>query len=74
MSSQTVRFLKRDEVRRIAGNIVDSTLYAWMSKGIFPKPVRIGPARVAWNSAVIEEWVEDPQGWAEKHNNCGDSE
>lgn len=64
---QHTRFLKRNEVRQIAGNIVDSTLYAWMNAGLFPKPVKLGPQRVGWRSEDVAEWSEDPAGWAEAH-------
>ena len=61
------RFLKRDEVRQRAGNIVDSTLYHWMSQGIFPRPVKLGPQRVGWRESDVEAWAQDPTGWASTH-------
>ena len=66
LNSRT-RFLKRDEVRQIAGNIVDSTLYHWMSQGIFPRPVKLGPQRVGWRESDVDQWAEDPTGWAATH-------
>ena len=65
------RFLKRDEVRRRAGNIVDSTLYHWMSQGIFPRPVKLGPQRVGWKESDVQAWAEDPAAWAASHQEHG---
>jgi prophage regulatory protein len=42
--------LKRTAAKR-------STVYEWMSKGLFPRPVRIGPRRVAWRTREVDEWI-----------------
>jgi len=33
-----------------------STIYFWMSRGKFPKPMKIGDRAVAWRIADIEAW------------------
>lgn len=43
-----------------------STLYRWVESGDFPQPVRLGPARVGFNAAVIEAWVASKGGNAPK--------
>ena len=36
-----------------------STLYAWISEGRFPRPIRIGPRRVAWRTRDVDQWIAD---------------
>ena len=36
-----------------------STLYSWISKGLFPGPVSIGPRRVAWRGSDIDRWIAE---------------
>ena len=32
-----------------------STIYDWISKGLFPRPIRIGPRRVAWRTRDVNQ-------------------
>lgn len=41
-----------------AANAARSTIYGWMEKGEFPKPVRLGGRTVAWRTADLEAWAE----------------
>ena len=34
-----------------------STIYAWIQRGHFPAPVRLGPRRVAWRRSEIDFWI-----------------
>jgi prophage regulatory protein len=34
-----------------------STLYKWMKKGCFPKPLILGTRSVGWTKNSIEEWL-----------------
>lgn len=36
-----------------------STIYEWISKGLFPAPVRIGPRRVAWRQSDITRFISE---------------
>ena len=36
-----------------------STLYEWISKGLFPAPIRIGPRRVVWRQSDIVRFISD---------------
>ena len=38
-----------------------SSIYAMMSQGEFPKPVRLGRRAVGWKSTDIEKWLQDLQ-------------
>lgn len=52
-----VTLLKRQQVEA-ATSLSRSTIYDMMSKGQFPKPVRLGAQRVAWRERDIIEWLE----------------
>ena len=50
-------FLRRPAVEsRVA--LSRSQIYALMARGQFPKPVRLGPASVAWVEDEITLWQE----------------
>ena len=34
-----------------------STIYAYVKKGEFPKPIKIGLRAVAWPENAIDDWV-----------------
>ncbi len=50
------RLLRRPEVEARTG-LARSTLYAAMTAGTFPRPVRIGRRAVAWSEDAVERWV-----------------
>lgn len=33
------------------------TLWRWVCAGHFPKPIQLGPRRVAWRSSAVEAFV-----------------
>ncbi|NCO04306.1 MAG: AlpA family transcriptional regulator [Alphaproteobacteria bacterium] len=35
-----------------------STIYAYIDKGDFPKPVKIGLRAVAWHEVKIDSWIK----------------
>ena len=49
--------LRRPEVERVTG-VKTSTLYEWMSKGSFPRPVRLGQRAVGWRKEDIDNWLD----------------
>ena len=51
------RLLRRREVERQTG-LSRSAIYARMTRGEFPRPVRLGPNSVAWRASDIAAWVE----------------
>jgi prophage regulatory protein len=36
-----------------------STVYSYMSRNLFPRPIRIGVRAVAWSEAAINQWIAD---------------
>ena len=53
----TKRFLRRPEVEARSG-LSRSTIYAWMARGDFPKPVKLSGRMVAWREQDIDDWLQ----------------
>jgi prophage regulatory protein len=51
-----VRAIPRPEVQTIAA-LSRSGLYRAMAESGFPKPIKVGPRRVAWIHAEVVEWL-----------------
>jgi prophage regulatory protein len=49
------RFLRIKEVSHVTG-LSRSTIYWQISKGLFPKPIKITDHRSGWASDQIEQW------------------
>jgi prophage regulatory protein len=35
------------------------TLYYWIERGMFPRPINLGPRTVGWLDRDIEAWIND---------------
>ena len=46
----------RREVQELLG-VSRPTLYRWLKLGTFPRPIKIGPQKIAWRRADIVEWI-----------------
>lgn len=53
----TDRILRLPQVRELCG-VGRSTLYDWMAKGLFPRPVKLGARAVGWRADDISAWLE----------------
>jgi len=53
----TEKLLRRPEVEARTG-LSRSTIYAWIQRGDFPQPVKLGTRLVAWREADIAAWLE----------------
>ena len=53
------KFLRMPQVREIAGGVAPSTIWGWIRKGIFPKPVYLSSNCSVWPSDVIEQWAKE---------------
>ena len=56
MEHLKTRFIRRPEVEARTG-LSRSTIYAWMARGDFPQPVKLGVRLVAWRDQDIDDWV-----------------
>ena len=52
------KLLRRQQVIDRVG-LSRSTLYNYMSKNLFPRPLQIGVRAVAWSEAAINQWIAD---------------
>jgi prophage regulatory protein len=50
------RFMRAEEVAGLMG-ISKPTLIRWADKGVFPKPVKIGPRAVGWRESVVDAYM-----------------
>lgn len=53
-----MRVMKLNEVINTTG-LSRSSIYAYMSKGNFPKPIQLGPRAVAWVEGEVQGWLQD---------------
>lgn len=49
-------FIRREEVTTLTG-LSRSTIYRYMDKGIFPRPVPLGVRSVGWVKEEVLEWL-----------------
>ena len=56
MSVVEKRALKREEVLGLV-SLSSATVYRMMSRGEFPRPVRVGQRAARWHSDEVEEWL-----------------
>jgi prophage regulatory protein len=63
----THRIMRLPEVKTSTG-LSRSTIYARISGGTFPKPVKLGPRTVGWLENEIQEWVQQQIDISRKHN------
>ena len=54
------RVLRLEEVCQMVG-LARSTIYARVSAGGFPHPIRLGSRSVGWRLTDIDEWLEAPE-------------
>lgn len=50
------RLLRRPEVELKTG-LSRASIYSAIRAGTFPEPITIGPNRVAWLDAEIDQWI-----------------
>lgn len=52
----SVEIIRRKELEARIG-LACSTIYAMMSEGRFPRPIKIGRRAVGWRASDVEEWL-----------------
>ena len=53
----TLTILRRKQVEARTG-LSRSTIYAFISEGVFPKPINLGNRAVGWIEAEIDAWLK----------------
>lgn len=66
-SKEGAGYLSQDSVRDLIGWPSRQTLLNWEKRGTFPRRVYLSPRRVAWRKAEVLDYLEDPEGWRERH-------
>jgi prophage regulatory protein len=56
-TKRPLRILRRPEVETKTG-YPTSTIYEMMSRGVFPRPIQLGPKSVGWVEAEVDEHLE----------------
>jgi prophage regulatory protein len=51
------RILRMTQVSEITGR-AHSTIWNDVSKGVFPKPIRLGPRAIGWKESEVQGWLE----------------
>ena len=54
------RVIRLEDVCQIV-SLARSTIYAKVSAGGFPPPIRLGSRSVGWRLTDIDEWLEAPE-------------
>ena len=60
MNMDNRRVLRLEEVCELVG-LARSTIYAKMSAGGFPHPIRLGTRSVGWRLSDIDAWLVAPE-------------
>ncbi|EHK7541748.1 AlpA family transcriptional regulator [Vibrio cholerae] len=56
----TDRIIRMPELSKKIG-CARSTIYAFISRGEFPKPIPLGMRTVGWKESEVDEWIEQRQ-------------
>ncbi|WP_088888207.1 helix-turn-helix transcriptional regulator [Diaphorobacter nitroreducens] len=62
LSKAPPAFYRLHDVMRISA-LSRSTIYRRISEGRFPSPVHLGGRAPAWQSAELQAWIDDPEGY-----------
>lgn len=54
----TDRILRRRDVEAVTG-LSRSTLYVYIARREFPKPVKLGPWASGWRESDVQRWIEE---------------
>jgi prophage regulatory protein len=55
------KYIRAQELATILA-VHRSTLWRWVRDGHFPRPVRLGPNTVAWDSIQVDAWPASREG------------
>ncbi|MGH2378172.1 MAG: helix-turn-helix transcriptional regulator [Thermoanaerobaculia bacterium] len=47
------------------------SLWRWVGAGLFPPPMRLGPAATGWRWSTVERWLDDRESDAEQRAATG---
>ena len=56
--AERARLMKRPEVEVLTG-LSRSAIYDLMTRGVFPRAVKLGPKSVAWVEGEVRQWIAE---------------
>jgi len=56
-AAPSTQFLRLNHLKELLG-VSGSSIWAWVKKGKFPKPVKLSENTTAWNAADVEAWSQ----------------
>ena len=48
----------RPMCKTMFGGVANSTVYRWIKKQGFPKPIRLSPSCSAWSVKEVQSWID----------------
>ena len=55
------QFYRVNELTKIL-SVSRASIYNWLNKGTFPKPIKISDSFNVWRASDIQKWVKDKEG------------
>ena len=55
------QFYRVNELTKIL-SVSRASIYNWLNKGTFPKPIKISDSVNVWRASDIQKWVNDIEG------------
>jgi prophage regulatory protein len=49
--------MRRRQVEEVTG-LSRSTIYAMITEGLFPRPLKLGKRAVGWRASDIQQWLD----------------
>ena len=56
--SNSIKFYRLSHLTKTL-DVSGSSIWAWVKKGTFPKPIKLSANCTAWNADDIEEWAAE---------------
>ena len=56
-----LQFYRVNELTKIL-SVSRASIYNWLNKGTFPKPIKISDSVTVWRASDIQKWVNDKEG------------
>ena len=53
---EELQFYRVNELRKIL-SVSRASIYNWLNKGTFPKPIKISDSVTVWRKSDIEDWI-----------------
>lgn len=62
------KLIRAVPLRKMLGGISYTTLWRWVKKRNFPKPIKIGEKCVAWHLDEVDDWLESRPRYDKQDN------